>query len=446
MTASCGHDAPAYGPPMCEHIRAAAGPIDYVTRYTGVGTATDRVCHGCRDAVAGGRAVETARACEECFAAGMRTLTGAVGSPEVRERPTAVDPTLRATAVPAEWGAVADLAAVDGGTAGWLVLCEDGRIVRWEPDSGDWAVLARTEVRVPPDAEPWSDHWPARRLHASSDGRFAAVVVDHGRYGEVLDLSTGTRTMTLDGGDYCAETVPFSLAFAQHRDRTVLVHRTEWNRLDVSDPGTGEPLTSRAFAPVDSDRLRPPHDLDYFHGGLLVSPDGRRVVDDGWVWSPVGVVTAWSLAGWLDENPFESEDGATKSHLASCDYHWNRPLAWLDDHRVAVGGLGEHDYEIVPGARVFDVRRTDGAWAAETAAFGGPEGRFFSADGLLFSASPQGLEVWDPADGARLAVLPGFRPTHHHRTGREFARIDGGDGGGARLLRWRIDPGLVVRR
>jgi hypothetical protein len=298
-------------------------------------------------------------------------------------------------------------------------------------------------VEVPADAEPWAGRHQARRLHASPDGRFAAVVLDYGRYGEVFDLSTGTVTMTLDGGDYRPDTVPFSLSFAQDRDRTVLVHRTEWNRLDVSDPGTGELLTARGIAPAESGKPRPPHYLDYFHGGLLVSPGGRHIADDGWVWSPIGTVTAWNLTAWLDGNPFESEDGPTKASLTSCNYHWDRPMAWLDGHRVAVGGLGEDDYDIVPGATVFDVERSDHGMrdrAAVTAVFGGPAGRFFSADGLLFSASPNALEVWDPSDGARLASIPDFRPTHHHRTGRELVQLDG-----TRLLRWRIDPGLTAR-
>jgi hypothetical protein len=442
MALSCGHDAPPYGTPVCEHIRAATGPVDHVTRYTGVGLAGDHVCAGCRDRVAEGLAVETAAVCEECYDTTEGGVTGAVGLPEVRERPTAVDPTVRITAIPAALGTVTDLAPVDGAATGWLALCEDGRVVRWEPDLGTWAAVARATVEVPADAEPWAGRHQARRLHASPDGRFAAVVLDYGRSGEVFDLSAGTTTMALDGDDYRPDTVPFSLAFAEHRGRTVLVHRTGWNRLDVSDPATGELLTAREIGPAESGSPQPPHYLDYFHGGLLVGPGGRHIVDDGWVWSPVGVVSAWSLAAWLDGNPYESEDGASRAHVTDWGYHWDRPIAWLDEHRLAVGGLGEDDEAIVPGARIFDVERIDHDQddrAAETAAFGGPDGRFFSDGGLLFSASPTGLEIWDPSDGARLAAVPGFHPTHHHRAARELVRLDG-----SRLLRWRIDPMLTA--
>ncbi|MGW2272570.1 hypothetical protein [Streptomyces yangpuensis] len=63
--------------------------------------------------------------------------------------------------------------------------------------------------------------------------------------------------------------------------------------------------------------------------------------------------------------------------------------------------LGEDDEAMVPGARVFDVTRIVdhgryGSGPDETSTFGGPEGRFFAADGLLFSSGGPGLEIWDP--------------------------------------------------
>ncbi|WP_441245083.1 hypothetical protein [Kitasatospora sp. McL0602] len=443
MELICGHGAPSYGRPLCPHIRAAAQPLGYFTRYTGVGLSVDRVCQACRDCVADGLAVVTDAVCEECFDVVDGDLVGWVGMPEVRDRPRDVDPTVRSTAVPVGLGAVVDLAAVDEAAAVWLALCEDGRIVRWESDSGTWTVLARSTVEVQEDAEPWAGRQQVRRLHVSPDGRFAAVVLDHGRHGEVFDLSTGTVTLTLDGGGYRPDTVRFSAAFAEHRGRTVLVHRTGWNRLDVSDPQTGQLLTVREFEAARTGSSRPPHDLDFFHGALTVSPDGRHVADDGWVWAPSGVVTAWSLSRWLDENPYESEDGPSLLCLTLCTHYWGRPVVWIDERRVAVGGLGEDDYEIAPGARIFDIdgpsHRTSGlAKALETTAFGGPDGRFFSDGGLLFSASPPGLEIWDPSEGVRLASVPDFRPTHHHRTARELVQLDG-----AELLRWSIDPSLL---
>ncbi|WP_030763038.1 MULTISPECIES: hypothetical protein [unclassified Streptomyces] len=60
---------------------------------------------------------------------------------------------------------------------------------------------------------------------ASRDGAFAAVVVDHGRTGEVIDLSTGRVTGTLENDGYQSDTVPFSPAFTEHVGRAVAYYR-----------------------------------------------------------------------------------------------------------------------------------------------------------------------------------------------------------------------------
>jgi hypothetical protein len=62
-----------------------------------------------------------------------------------------------------------------------------------------------------------------------------------------------------DGGNYYAETVPFSFAFAVVRGREVAIHRTAWNRLDVSDPSTGKLLTARNPTNYQRGEERPVH-------------------------------------------------------------------------------------------------------------------------------------------------------------------------------------------
>jgi hypothetical protein len=46
--------------------------------------------------------------------------------------------------------------------------------------------------------------------------------------------------------------VPFSVAFALDGERTLVVHRTDWNRLDISDAATGARLTE-----ARTDQLQP---------------------------------------------------------------------------------------------------------------------------------------------------------------------------------------------
>ncbi|MFF5210030.1 YncE family protein [Streptosporangium sp. NPDC000396] len=433
---ACGHDAPPYGPPVCEHIRASAGPLDFVARYTGAGFGQDRVRCECRARGEAGEPIETGAICEECFGGGEGGRAGVMGRPEILEHPLDIDPAIEVTTVPAGLGPISDLAPIGGAGAAWLALCDDGRIARWECATGVWSVASRTTVSVPEGEKHQPE--PVRRLHASRDGRFAAVVVDYGERGEVFDLSTGMTTMALDGGDHHAYTVPFSLAFTEHDGRTVVVHRGEWDRLDVSDPATGRLLASWEDA--------------FFHGAVHVSPEGTYIADDCWIWHPVGGVRVWNLRHWLTEDPFKLDDpeGGDSDDdsaviLVSCEYFWDRPVVWIDDHRVALGPLGDREGELAPGARIFTLGRTgrdagDPPRAGEVMSFAGPDGRFFSDGGLLFSASQAGLEIWDPSDGARIGVIPGFRPTHHHRQAGELVELDG-----ERLLRWKIGPALSRR-
>jgi hypothetical protein len=205
---------------------------------------------------------------------------------------------------PAGLAALADLAPVDDEAgAGWLALDTNGVISRWDVTAGTYTAVAATSVPAEPGHLTWCGRELQRRLQVSGSGRYAAVVNDYGRFGEVIELRTGQVTMALDNGGGHDETVPFSLAFARHKGREVVIHRTGWNRLDVSDLATVQILTAREPTSYRSGESCPDHYLDYFHGALYVSPDGSRVYDDGWFWQPMGMPVTWELAPWLDTNP-----------------------------------------------------------------------------------------------------------------------------------------------
>jgi hypothetical protein len=201
-------------------------------------------------------------------------------------------------------------------TSTWLALTADGRIVELMPDADRASVRATIEVTPEPDHKPWMRHVLRPRLRVSACGRFAAVVHHYGRYGRVVDVARGgPPTVTLDGGTYHSGTVPFLAAFAVVGGRPFLVHRTKWNRLDVSAPQTGELLTGREYETMPEPRQRPPHFLDYFHGRLHVSPGSRAIADDGWVGSPVGRPQVCDMQAWLRGNVWESEDGPSHRWL-----------------------------------------------------------------------------------------------------------------------------------
>ncbi|KUL24831.1 WD40 repeat domain-containing protein [Actinoplanes awajinensis] len=291
--------------------------------------------------------------------------------------------------LPAEAGTVLDLAP--GGAPGsWLTLDDTGRVGRWDIGSGTWRHLATAARKG------------QLRLHADPAGRFAAVVEDHGRYGTVLDLGTGLATTELDGGDHHAEHVPFAFRFLERDGRALAVHRTAWNRLDVSDVTTGELLTAGE------------QDLDYFHGELHLSPGADRLLDDGWVWHPVGVPVVWSLDGGLPGNRLD---------VCAREYYWGHAMTWIGDDLVAIEGIGDDDEDMAPGARIFDV--TGAGDAVEVTTIPGPTGRFFSDGRRLFSSDEAGLRAWDPRTGDLLATEPGFAPTHHDAVHRVLLSLGG---------------------
>jgi hypothetical protein len=394
---------------------------------TGQALGHDLACDACD------RADEPVSLVEICAGCVARLLADGItawrGRPGILERPEPVDATVLRWQLPGWSGEVTDLAPVhDASTSTWLALTADGRIVELSPDADRATVLATVEVIPEPDHEPWAGHVLRLRLHASACGRFAAVVHDYGRYGVVVDLARdGAPTMVLDGGTYCSDTVPFSAVFVVAAGRPVLVHRTAWNRLDVSDPQTGELLTRREHEAMPDDGDRPPHYLDYFHGRLHVSRGCRVLADDGWFWSPVGIPTVWNLQAWLDGNVWESEDGPSKRALCQRAYHWDSGMCFVGDATLAVSGIGDDDEAMLAGVRMFSV-----ASGEQLTAFAGPAGTFLSDGRRLYCVQDGATQVWDPVTGHRTATIADFTPTCLHRGTGELAGI-----AGRALLRWR---------
>ncbi|WP_395316673.1 hypothetical protein [Variovorax sp. UC74_104] len=280
--------------------------------------------------------------------------------------------------------------------------------------------LLGTVTLPEPGAEDSSAFWMASRwrLHASADGAFAAVVFDGGRHGLVIDLGRFETTMQLDGGDYYEKTVPFSACFASVNGKTALIHRTSWNRLDASDPGTGSLLTERGPTRYENEQ-RPPHYLDYFHGQIIASPSGSRLFDAGWVWQPVGVPRVFDIGSWLTFNVWESEDGPSAKWLGLRDI-WNFPACWIDDDHVAMGGMGDWDdeeFETVaapPGVRIVDVRQESDAPARKLRMDAEPH-ELFTDGSLLFASDGTDTSAWSLESDQRVTVIEGFAATHHHQ-------------------------------
>ena len=212
------------------------------------------------------------------------------GRPEICDDSAYFNNLLIKTVIPSNGSAIVDIAPVDQESQSiWMMLTEDGQLLRHDAHRGESEVVGRITLPSEPARNPFAGHTLARRLHVSHDGEFAAVVSDYGQYGQVIDLRSGKITIKLDGGDYEPETVPFSFRFASWQGRVVFIHRTAWNRLDVSDASSGQLLSKRGPTAYQNGEQRPEHYLDYFHGALYLSPKGTRILDDGWVWHPVGI-------------------------------------------------------------------------------------------------------------------------------------------------------------
>jgi hypothetical protein len=447
---SCGHDREPSGTSLCVHLRVCREPwLRYLRWYTGSGMNMELLCNSCVVEREKGQSVTTEVVCQECSeyaTTEIGDLDGVRGKPEIRIRSEPFNPQLQVTKLPKEIGAIVDLSPIiTEDRSIWLLLTEDGLLVKFDAAAGTWKRLACASLAPEPDHTPWCDHVLKRHLHGSPSGDFAAIVNDYGRYGQIIDLRSGRVTLALDGGDYHAETIPFSFAFARLAGREVAIHRTDWNRLDMSDLSTGTLLTARDLTSYQQGENRPTHYLDFFHGALHVSPNSVHIVDDGWVWQPVGMPTTWSLERWSSGNVWESEDGPTRKVVCARDYYWDHALVWLDDNRIAVGGLCDDDKDMIDGVRIFDLSlpgsgvvrwRTDWPWPRELTAFAGPAGAFFSDGQLLFSSDQSGLSRWDINDGARTGYLQGFKPTHHHRGAGELVQVVDDA-----LVRWRIDNG-----
>lgn len=271
---------------------------------------------------------------------------------------------------------------------GLLAVNDRAELLQVLPLQGNIRILSALPI-------PEFDPLKPIQIVVEAGGRYAAVSNRYGRYAAVYALPDsadvpGARAkeiLKLDRGDYYTDKSRFPLAFAELENRTLLVHGSDWNRVELIELPSLRPLSKRAFPGRDgADGLdekaelmapnvqveicgsaesgsSPLPELNYFHGGLLASPDGSRIADTGWVWHPVGLIGAWSLREWL-ENPRTSENGTSLKHFFQTE-DWDLPAAWIDNESLAVWGrvdtdlLDPEDYEEIgdkPAIVIHDTR------------------------------------------------------------------------------------------
>ncbi len=253
-------------------------------------------------------------------------------------------------------------------------------------------------------------------LEISKDGKIIAITNSKGQFGVVVNIEESKLLMRLDRGNYHVEYSIFPVKFFEYNNQQLLIHGTDWNRLDISNPNTNEVLTTRKIEKT----IMGTTILNYFHSDISISDNAEFVIDNGWVWHPVGEITIWSLQKWLKENSFESETGESLKSICRRYYFWEGSICWIDDRTVGVYGFGDDDDWIIPAIRVFDIIDLK-----ELYWFPGPDKKFVF-DKYLFSTSHEnGTKIWDIKTGEMLLSENNMNYDEYDKNSKRFFSLIG---------------------
>jgi hypothetical protein len=314
---------------------------------------------------------------------------------------------------------------IEGRDGLWLTCSETGALIEISPNARKTRIVAQISADAidfdgstiaKPKREWKKGAWVT--LKVSRDGEFAAVANTYGDKCVIVDLLSGDSTKYLNRGKYHNDVSCFPIEFIERNGHILIVHGTGWNRLDVSDARTGDLLTAREPTSYRRGEQRPAHYLDYFHCSLSVSPNQRFIVDNGWVWAPIGVVTSWDLQCWLSANAWESEDGESKKTLCWRSYYWDGPVCWLNDNEVAVWGYGRDDEWLLPAVCIYDIQSGE-----QIRWFPGPKGALVYDDYLFSLDDGDGASVWDAVTGERLLHDTEMHALAYHPGSKEFLLV-----------------------
>jgi hypothetical protein len=403
MTAACSHADAHIGQRVCRHLWSGEAPA-YAHRFTGDELDYDLVCPDCADELE----EELVVVCAGCFeaiaerAAWTRGEGAVLSQPRVAERATRLAFNHQMVRLSVPLGAsLLDLQPQPAGAdSRWLAVTSAGTLISIDLGARTWRAVADLAGAIDLEADV--------SLSVSPDGQMAAVVESHGQSGVVIDVGSGEITMLLDRAQP-VDGGRFPLAFASAGGRLVLVHATDWNRIDAFDPRTGSRLTARSS---DEEAAR---SLDYVCSGLAASPDGEWLIDNGFTAQGAGMPAAFRLRPWLSENPWESVDGGSRRYLCQRWDYWDGPLCWIDGRTVALWGYGPDRDSLIPAVILFDVATGEALrW------FPGPRGAMIYDDLLFALGDGDGVSVWDVDTGERLLHDAGFHPLRYHPGTRQF--------------------------
>lgn len=395
---ACAHEPKVSA--ICSHLE---GPGEYCEYFTGRAAEHDILCTQCAEAPARAR---TTPACASCAAAATvgrawNADRGVLGKPGITDRDGKLGFVHERIELARLSAPILDLRPAPGSAPVFYAFLADGALVRLD-------LAERTAARVADLSSRSLHRARAVALAIAPLGDVAGVVNDEGSSGAIVALADGRETLALQRGDFQPGD-RFPLALATHADRSVVIHATRYNRLDVSDATSGELLSARSYGMV-AEGERPPHFIDLTHGRLLVSPAGDLVADCCEGEDGLARVVTFSLDRMLGADPWESEDGERRREHCPRWYAGDPPIEWLDDRHLAVWGYGPS-----AGCLVDAIVVCDADSGAMVRWFPGPaRGELAMAGKHLLVHNADGTSVWDPVSGARLLHDPGFAPQRYH--------------------------------
>jgi len=410
----CRHDDSVEIGEICVHLLQSyfgSYTITYCRRFTGRGSECILVCPDCAKASLGelsGKLWKICKACQDDLTLGNFCME-TVGLPEFFRREEGLTLLHKEISIPQLISEqILDVKPVEEGNVGqWMVLTANQDLWRVDMQSGKAEKLINLT----------SEQMGFSKLEISNDGRFAAIYKINGRYGCVVDTSVMQISMRLDHGLLAGNRFP--LSFFEMENRTLLIHATNLNRLDISDPCNGVLITKREF-PKYSQEKPQPRFLVYFHGKLCVSPDGMWIAENGEIdHYKVGYSATWSLHRWLKENPWEADDGPSRNIIYERSYFEGGPLCWVDGNKLAVWGEGDDSLLMIPGVQIYDASKGEQIkWIA-----GPPFGDFYFDEYLFSCSDVHGMMAWNVETGECVFQELSLHPVAYSRSMRSFITI-----------------------
>ena len=207
---------------------------------------------------------------------------------------------------------------------------------------------------------------------------YICISEKYGLNASVINIETG-KIQKFSREDYHADVSVYSTGFIERDGKILLIHQTQWNRLDITDLESGEILTKRDIkieltpdkhnkktGEIIKGKRKSENYLDYFHSSLHISPDGKNFLSNGWVWSPVDNIRCFNVREF-----FSKYELCSFGIEYANGYNWDRPCTFIDndtfviiadDHTKELDEeeLKEYEYRQLQFYRLNDI--TDDKW------------------------------------------------------------------------------------